>query len=82
MKFSDATIAKAERYLSEERVTPSDHPNRYWVQGSAVYLVRTDLTADGRATYMTCTCPHSEYNPGPATCAHAAAVALFILDPK
>lgn len=78
-EFSLDVIDKAHRYIRESRVKQGAD-GVWWVSGSAIpitYRVQTDA-ADGKATWITCSCPHGQHAGGLAKCSHAVAVLLTI----
>lgn len=81
--FSEGVIAKARRYLGDERVSRDETvPGVFWVQGGERRRYRVQTDADpvkGTATWINCTCKHGmQQGAGTARCSHAVAVLLLV----
>lgn len=83
-QFSAGVIAKARRYLNDERVGRDPKVDGiFWIKGSERrrYRVQTDASAEtGKASWINCTCQHGlQRGGGTATCSHAVAVLMLIV---
>lgn len=76
--FSEPVLAKARRILSEGRLSLSYDQESLWMVDNGKgeeYRVRYG------GTYLpSCSCPHGTFSLSDPSCAHLAAVVLYVLE--